>query len=297
MEYIQGTGGFYVKENTAITLGKFDGFHSGHQKLMKRILELENRDCKSVVFKLSSMERDQLLSNEERIRVAGRMGVSYLFECPLVPEVTGMDPEAFVSEVLVKDLHAKYIVVGSDFRFGYQRKGDYKLLQELQGKYGFQVEVMKKKQYYGRDVSSTYIKEELAKGNVETVNNLLGYRFFLMGEVLHGRALSKRLGMPTINLMATTRKLLPPNGVYATKTVIDGERFAGITNIRCSTGDEKMFRGVETYLFDFDRDLYGENIEVQFNKFMRPEKEFTSTEALKAQMCEDVTCGKEYFSE
>ena len=132
---------------------------------------------------------------------------------------------------------------------------------------------------------------------METVNELLGYPFFVSGEVLHGRALSKKLGLPTTNLIATTRKLLPPNGVYVTKTVIGKESYPGITNIGSRPGEGKSFRGIETYLFDFDRDLFGENIKVQFFKFMRPEIQFESREAQLKQMYEDVTSGKEYFSE
>ena len=147
MEYMQGPKGFYIEEETAITLGKFDGLHRGHQKLVKRILELMKRDCKSVIFTLNSMAREQILTEYERKVIAAGMGVDYLIDCPLIPEVSSMEPEEFVEEMLVKRLHARYLVVGEDFRFGHKRKGDYKLLQELQKKFGFCVEVIKKKQY------------------------------------------------------------------------------------------------------------------------------------------------------
>lgn len=296
MEYMQGPGGFYVDDDTAVTLGKFDGLHRGHQKLVSRIRELEKQNCKSVVFTLNRMEKGQILTDAERKRMAEKMGVDYLLDCPLTPEIMRMKPEAFVEEILVQRLHARYLVVGTDFRFGYQRQGDYKLLRELQRKYGFTVEVAKKEQYQGRDISSTYIREELAAGHMETVSELLGYSFFLSGEVLHGRGSSIH-GLPTINLTVTTRKLLPPNGVYATRTIIGKVSFPGITNIGCGLGGKKRFRGIETYLFDFERELLGENIEVQFLKFMRPEKRFDRMEALRRQMEADISSGKEYFGE
>jgi len=297
MEYMQGTGGFYVDDDTAVTLGKFDGLHRGHQKLVSRIRELEKQNCKSVVFTLNRMEKGQILTDPERKRMAEKLGVDYLVDCPLLPEIMQMSPEAFVEEILVRRLHAKYLVVGTDFRFGCQRQGDYRLLRELQRKYGFTVEVMRKEQYHGRDISSTYIREELAAGHMETVSELLGYSFFVSGEVLHSRGSSGVCSLPTVKLAATTRKLLPPDGVYATRTIIGKVSFPGITNIGCGQERKGSFRGVETCLFDFERELLGENIEVQFLKFIRPEKSFSSKEALCRQMDADISSGKEYFSE
>lgn len=285
-----------MDDDTAVTLGKFDGLHRGHQKLIGRIRELEKQNCKSVVFTLNRMEKGQILTDSERKRMAEKLGADYLLDCPLTPEIMRMEPEDFVEDILARRLHARYLVVGTDFRFGYQRRGDYRLLRELQQKYGFTVEVARKEQYHGRDISSTYIREELAAGRMETVSELLGYAFFVSGEVLHGRGSSIH-GLPTINLAATTRKLLPPNGVYATRTIIGKVSFPGITNIGCGLEGRKKFRGVETYLFDFERELLGENIEVQFLKFMRPERTFDSMEALRRQMDADIFSGKEYFGE
>lgn len=296
MEYMQGPGGFYVDDDTAVTLGKFDGLHRGHQKLVSRIRELEKLNCKSVVFTLNRMEKGQILTDPERKRMAEKLGVDYLLDCPLTPEIMQMEPEAFVEDILVRRLHARYLVVGTDFRFGYQRRGDYRLLREMQRKYGFTVEVARKEQYQGRDISSTYIREELAAGRVEKAGELLGYPFFVSGEVLHGWGSSIH-GLPTINLAATTRKLLPPNGVYATRTIIGKVSFPGITNIGCGSEEGKKFRGVENYLFDFERELLGENIEIQFLKFIRPERNFDSMKALRQQMDADIFFGKEYFGE
>ena len=271
MEYMQGPGGFYVDDDTAVTLGKFDGLHRGHQKLVSRIRELEKQNCKSVILTLNRMEKGQILTDLERKRMAEKLGVDYLVDCPLIPEIMQMKPEAFVEDILVRRLHAKYLVVGTDFRFGYQRQGDYRLLQELQRTYGFTVEVARKERYHGRDISSTYIRDELAAGHMEN--------------------------LPTVKFAATTRKLLPPGGVYATRTIIGKVSFPGITNIGCGQEGPESFRGVETYLFDFERELLGENIEIQFLKFIRPEKSFSSKEALCRQMDADISSGKEYFSE
>ena len=293
MEYMQGPGGFYVENDTAITMGKFDGLHRGHQKLIGRIRKLENRDCKSVVFTLNRMEKRQILTDAERKEMAERLGVQYLIDCPLVQEISQMEPETFVEEILVRRLHAKHLIVGTDFRFGYQRRGDYKLLRGLQRKYDFYVEVVKKEQYHGRDISSTYVREELADGHVETVNDLLGYPFFVSGEVLHGRRGDRIHGIQVVNLITSTRKLLPPDGVYVTQTRIGEQYIPGITYIGGNVEEGKHFRGIETFLIDFDRDLFGETIEVQFLKFLRPEMEDECT----AAKLKDISAGKEYFGE
>ena len=295
MEYMKGIDGLYIPEETAVTLGKFDGVHRGHQKLLSRILE--KKDKKSVMFTINGRKSGFVLTSEEKRAMLEKTGLSYLIDCPFVPAVSGMEAETFVREILVNTLHAKSIVVGKDFRFGHNRGGDVNLLLWLQDKYGFQVEVVEKEQYQGRDISSTYVKEMLEAGDMELVNALLGYRFFVSGEVLHGRRLGRTLGMPTTNLVPSTKKLLPPNGVYLSRTRIGDQAYFGVTNIGYKPTIGETFRGVETYMFDFDGDLYGENIDVELWKFRRPEMKFDSVEHLKNQMQADIAFGKEYFCE
>lgn len=297
MEYMQGLENLYINEDTAVTIGKFDGVHRGHQKLVKRILELEHRDCRSVIVTLNKNSTGMLLTDSEKREILKRTGVSFLIDCPFVPEIVQMSPEVFVREILVRKLHARYIIVGEDFRFGYERQGDCNTLMELQKKYGFCLEVIKKEQYQGNDISSSYIKQELKKGNMKLVNTLLGYPYFVSGEVLHGRKIGRTLGMPTTNLIPTTNKLLPPNGVYVSNTFIGKECFYGVTNIGCKPTIGEAFRGIETYIFDFDKDLYGETIEIQLLEFKRREMKFHSLDKLKEQMHKDISLGREYFNE
>lgn len=296
MEIFKNTTEFQIEEPTAISLGKFDGLHQGHQLLVDRILKKKKEGLASLIFTFDFGERPVLTLKEERRELLRREHVDYLVECPFVPALSHMEPEDFVQEVLKKRLHAKYLAVGTDFRFGYQRKGDYHLLQEMSESCGFQVEVVDKACWRGREISSTFIREELEQGHMELVNQLLGYAYSVTGEVLHGRQIGRTLGMPTTNLLPKEQKLLPPNGVYATRTVIAGEVFEGITNIgyKPTVGGESR-KGVETYLFDLDRNLYGEIIQVQFYGYERPERKFPALEALKAQIEADVAWGKEYF--
>ncbi len=297
MKIIRHTTEFQTAEETAVTLGKFDGLHQGHRLLINRILKKKREGLASLIFTFDFGERPALTLPEERRELLRRDHLDYLVECPFVPALSHMEPEDFVRKILKECLHAKYLAVGTDFRFGYQRRGDYHLLQEMSTSCGFQVEVVEKACWQGREISSTYIREELEKGHMERVNQLLGYAYSVTGEVLHGRQIGRTLGMPTTNLLPKEHKLLPPNGVYATRTVIAGEVFEGITNIgyKPTVGGETR-KGVETYLFDLDRNLYGETIQVQFYGYERPERRFPGLEALKAQIESDTAWGREFFS-
>lgn len=295
MKYMEGLmDDFTMDRDTAVTLGKFDGLHLGHQQLIRRICEKDGLE--SVVVTIwPDPKNAALLTKGEKKELLKKMGVSCWIDCPFLPEIAHMSPESFVRDILVKRLRAKYIAVGEDFRFGYQRKGDCRLLEQMQEELGYELEVVPKEMYQGREISSTYIKEALAEGNMELVTTLLGYPYTVRGEVLHGRRIGRTLGMPTTNLIPSTGKLLPPNGVYATKTNVDGAYRNGITNIGYKPTVGEYFRGVETYLFDFEGDLYGKEIEVQLYSFERPEQKFPDLVELKAQMHRDIRFGKEYF--
>ena len=298
MKIIEGTTEFQIEEQTAVSLGKFDGLHLGHQLLVERILKKKKEGLKSLIFTFDFGDRPVLLLPQEREELLRRRGVDYLLECPFVEEISHMEAEDFVKEILVRRLHARYLAVGTDFHFGHHRKGDYRLLKRMGAEYGFEVEVVEKACWQGEEISSSRIRRELEQGNMELVGQLLGYAYSVTGEVLHGRKIGRTLGLPTINLLPEERKLLPPNGVYATRTVIAGEIFEGITNIgyKPTVGGETR-RGVETYLFDLDRDLYGEILTVRFYGFERPEKKFASLEELKNRIEQDVEWGRMYFGE
>ena len=295
MEYLSGLSGLYIYEETAVTLGKFDGLHRGHQKLIKRTMGYQRQGYKSTVFTLDFGRKEMLLTGEERRGILEKKGVSYLIDCPFLPEVASMEPEDFIQSVLVDKLHAKKIVVGEDFHFGHNRKGDARLLKELEHIYEYEAEIVRKEKEGDREISSTYIREEIAKGNMEAAGRLLGYPYFVSGEVLHGRHIGSRLLVPTTNLVPTTRKLLPPNGVYISRTLVNGREYGGITNIGYKPTVGEKFRGVETYMFDFDEDLYGCDITVQLLKFLRPEKKFDSIDRLREQMKQDIGVGRSFF--
>ena len=166
-------------------MGKFDGLHQGHELLVERIIQKQEAEqLVSVVvafdmrplFQKLNKEFDHLLTGEEKAkRLDGR--IDYFVECPFVDEISQMEAEDFIQKILVDQFQAKYIVVGTDFRFGHERRGDGEMLKKYSDKYGYQVEILEKKRYEGREISSSYIKEELRKGNLELVDKLLGYSY------------------------------------------------------------------------------------------------------------------------
>ena len=298
MNYIEGLMNYTMDRDTALTLGKFDGVHLGHQKLIHKIIEKKASGLESAVVTIwPDPTVPALLTKGEKKILLNDLGVDWWIDCPFLPQISHMEPEEFVREILVKRLRARYIAVGSDFRFGYQRKGDCELLKKMQPELGYELDIVPKERYQDREISSTYIKEALLEGKMDTVRKLLGYPYTIQGEVLHGKKIGRTLGMPTTNLIPSTGKLLPPNGVYATKTIWNGTCYPGVTNIGYKPTVGEYFRGVETYMFDFDHDLYGQVIEVQLYSFERPEQKFTDMNMLKEQMHRDIAFGKEYFGE
>jgi riboflavin kinase/FMN adenylyltransferase len=303
MRYITDTLDFQLDRRSVVTLGKFDGLHLGHNKLVSRTLEIGKQGYDTVIFtfdvsplvKLGTRITRTILTNEERRIILEKRNIDCLIECPFVPELIQMEPEDFVREILAVQLRAAYIVVGPDFHFGHDRKGTPELLKSLGSKYGFEVEVLSKERNGSREISSTWIRETLREGRIEKVNQLLGYPYFVKGKVVHGRQLGRTWGLPTINQIPADGKLLPPFGVYASRTFIDGKVYFGISNVGVKPTVEVPFAGVETFLFDCDENLYDKDAWVEFFHFVRPECKFDSVQELREQIQRDAQSGRKYF--
>ncbi len=294
MEYLKIDGEFPKLANCAVTMGKFDGIHRGHQKLVEKIKERKALGEQAVLFAIDASS-NMILTSQERASLLERMGVDVLVECRLDDRIRHMKAENFIKEILMGDLGASYVVVGEDNRFGFERKGTPELLKEFGRKYGFSVDILPKEMDGKRKISSTFIREELKKGNMEKISSLMGMDYFVEGDVVHGRGMGHKVLLPTTNLVPPKSKILPPNGVYVTTSYFDGRTYGGITNIGCKPTVGESFIGVETYLFDCDEDLYGKKCRVDFKKFLRPEKKFPSLEALKARLFADAENGRAYF--
>ena len=228
MKYIKNTTDFYIEENTVLSLGKFDGIHRGHERLLEHMAAKKSEGLSTAIFTFDIPPRKQvehaaakvLTTNDEKMHMLKSLGIDYLIECPFTPEIMCMAAEDFI-EKIARQLHVKCMVVGEDFRFGYQRRGDCHMLLEYAKQYGYEMIVVEKMQEEERDISSTFVREEIAKGNIEKANHLLGYRYYVTGVVEHGNRIGRTIGIPTINQMPPDEKLLPPNGVYITEVYID----------------------------------------------------------------------------
>ena len=303
MKIIKDTTEFYIEEATAVAIGKFDGFHRGHQTLLQKMQEQKKKGLATVIFTFvpspaaffSTEIMKELTTLEEKRKIFEKAGIDYLIEFPFVQETADMEPEAYIKEVLVERIHAKCVVAGEDVSFGRRGSGNAKLLLDKSEELSYDVVLIDKVQYEGREVSSTFVREEVTKGNMELVHQLLGIPYHVGGMIVHGRKRGRTLGMPTVNQIPTKEKLLPPNGVYFSYVMLDERKLPSITNIGTKpTVADGMVMGVETYIYDFDEDVYGEELEVYLLAFKRSEMRFDSVDALKVQMAKDIAAGRAY---
>ena len=294
MQYVTDLSKYQTENRTAVTLGKFDGLHRGHQELISRIQRFADQEkAESVVFAFD-MGKEALMTGEEK-KAYLEGCVDTLIICPFTEAIREMEAEEFIEKILIEQLHAAYIAVGTDFHFGHQKRGDICMLKQYAKRYGYELEIVEKAVYRKREISSTYIREELKKGNMEKVTSLMGRDYFVEGQVVHGRGMGHKVLLPTTNLVPPRTKILPPNGVYVTSSYFGDKIYHGITNIGCKPTVGESFIGVETYLFDCKEDLYGEECRVDFKKFLRPERKFPSLEALKSRLLADAENGRRFF--
>lgn len=297
---------------TAITIGKFDGFHLGHQVLLNDISEKAGeKNLEAVCCKLRFSGCNIMSTNEEDSFLKNRFPkIDRIEYIDFTPEFAAMSPDEFVRDYLVQRLSVAYVVVGNDFRFGKDRAGDAEILKSLGKKYGFEVRICDKLLIDGSVVSSTRVRENLAKGNVENASRLLGYTYELNGTVTSGKKLGRTFGFPTINLGIEQDKLLPAYGVYASliymsdskktesenkvSSQIDGIRvYKGITNIGIRPSiDDGDRPTVETFIYDFNEDIYGETVRVVPVHYIRPEQAFKNLDELVEQINKDIEVAK-----
>lgn len=296
MIYINNSNDAKISQGTVVVMGKFDGVHLGHRFLLTKAIEhAKELGALSVAF---TFDRNigcgrLITTNQERRWLIEQFGVDVLIEYPFA-EIMAMDAESFVKEILIDELNAKMIVAGSDCGFGKNRSGNAGLLLEMSKELGFEVEIVEKKAVENEIVSSTLARNYIEAGEIERANEILGYEFFVRGEVVKGNQLGRTWDFPTINMLPDEHKIMPPNGVYASQVLLDGVWRDSVTNIgrkpTVDSGNEVIL--AETYIFDYNGDLYGQSLDVRLYHFIRAEQKFESFDVLRRQIAKDCETAK-----
>lgn len=300
MEIITNTTDFYLEKDTAVAIGKFDGVHIGHRRLLEEILACRSKGMAACVFTFDpapavlfgQSDGRELTTKEEKRLLFERMNVDILIEFPLNMETADISPKAFAAEILAKQMNTRFIAAGNDLSFGAKGQGNAELLRKLGPELGFSVRTIDKVCLNGQPVSSTYVRSRVENGDLVTAEKLLGMPYMIADKVVHGRRIGRTLGFPTVNILPGESKLLPPNGVYYSSVRYNGRSYRAISNVGCKpTVTDERNMVVETFLYQFDREIYGENIEVYLHEFRRPEQKFDCVESLKKQLEQDIAAG------
>ncbi len=302
MYIIENTTEFRLESPSAVAIGKFDGIHLGHRMLIHKIIEQKQKERLATVFTFDMPasaffggEEKELTGKAEKRAIFEALGVDVLIEFPLTRETAATEPVEFLQKYLIRQMQTAYICAGTDLSFGRKGAGNYELLQQYADIYGYQVELIDKVKLDGEEVSSTRVRNAVRAGRMEEAAKMLGMPYSVSGRVEHGKKLGRTIGMPTANLLPDEDKLLPPNGVYYSQVLLDGNTYRSISDIGCKpTVSDRQIMGVETYLYDFAGDIYGRDITVQLLGFRRPEMKFDGVESLKAQMEKDIEAGRLY---
>lgn len=303
MQIIRDTLDFVSPGETAVSIGKFDGVHLGHRRLLEELLDQKEKGLLATVFTFDPYpevffgfgSKQMLTTREEKEQIFEKMGIDILVEFPFNASSAATPSRDFVKRYLCSHLRARFIAAGPDLSFGDRGSGNFALLEELAPEYGFTAKKIEKVVMDENIISSTLIRRLISTGEVTTAARYLGEPYVVRGQIVHGKALGRRIGIPTLNQTPPEDKLLPPFGVYYSDVEIGGKTWHGMTNIGVKpTVSDEHRTTVETYLYDFAGDIYGETATVRLLTHRRPEMRFSSIGELKATMEHDIQAGREY---
>lgn len=291
-------------DETVIALGNFDGVHKGHQELIKRTVKsAEAAGLKSAVFTFVNHPKNVLAGKpvsknilylEDKIEIIKSMDVDYLFSLEFDKYVMHMSANEFIQKLLIGSFRMREAYCGFNYHFGYKAEGNPEILIKSGIKNGFGVHVLEPFEIDGNLVSSTFIRNLISKGQVDECQKYMGRNYYVYGEVVVGNKIGRTIGFPTLNILTDNKMVTPSHGVYVTCCTYNGIRYKGITNvgIKPTIGDNK--KNIETYLFDFNAEIYGKEIKVEFLKKLRPEIKFSNFEELSAQIARDCRDARRY---
>ncbi len=287
-----------VPQNFVLTIGNFDGVHAGHRFFLEQIKAQAVRDNYFFVImtfvphprQILSPTNDFLINSyDERRLLLKEIGVDYLYEVNFTRDFSTLKPFEFLNQYFGENKYIKDVFIGHDFAFGAKKSGNHEVMEKFCHERGIGFFLGREFQMKDRPVSSTSIREALKDGNMPLTREFLKRDFFMSGRIIKGFGRGKKIGFPTANLQYAEDRIIPKEGVYATKTYCDGSYYLSVTNI----GRNPTFEGIEkvsieTHILDFDRDIYGEEIRIHFVEFMRGEIRFHSVNELMDQIKKDT---------
>lgn len=285
--------------NAVVTIGTFDGVHLGHRKIIERIKELA-RTCGGETVILTFFPHPRMILHPEdqnlklintiteKAELLDKLGVDHLIITPFSRDFSNQSAEDYIRDVLVNKIGTKKIVIGYDHRFGKDRQGGLEDLQRLAPEYGFEVLEIPEQDIHDVAVSSTRIRQALLQSDIALANEFLGYPFFITGKVVRGDQLGRTIGYPTANIQVEeSYKLIPGDGIFATTVIIDGAEYKGMAYIGTRPTINGVRRNIEVNIFDFDKQVYNQQIRLTFHHYLRGDMKFAGLDELKQQLALD----------
>ncbi len=295
-----------IPQPSVVTIGTFDGVHFGHQKIISRVISVaKHQDLTSVLLTFFPHPRmvlqkdaDIKLINTlvEKEAILKKLGLTNLVVNKFTKEFSRLTAEEFVEEILVKQLNAKHVIIGYDHHFGRNRSANITDLKRFGEQFNFTVEEISAQDINEVAVSSTKIRTALLEGDIDIANQYLDYNFMLSGKVVKGKGIGKTIQFPTANIkISETYKLIPKDGVYVVKSIINNTTVFGMMNIGNNPTVNGTSKSIEVHFFDLNEDLYDTNLTIEILKRLRDEKKYESIDALKAQLKKDKITSKAFI--
>ena len=299
---------YKLLSNSVVTIGTFDGVHVGHKKIIKRLVQIaEKENLQAIVLTFFPHPRmvvqkdttiKMLNTIDEKNNLMETEGVDHLVVKKFTKEFSRLSAQDYVRDILVDTLHVKHIIIGYDHHFGRNRTANINDLKAFGELYGFKVTEISAQEIDEVTVSSTKIRKALLDGDIKTANTFLGYNFMLTGIVIKGKGLGKQLKFPTANIsIKESYKLIPKNGVYVVKAKIEDAVVFGMMNIGTNPTVDGKVQSIEVHFFDFSKDIYGLQLEVEILERLRDEQKFGSLDDLKDQLAKDLINSKQFLNQ
>lgn len=292
----------FKMDNTCVAFGQFDGLHRGHRAVIDKLVEQEGKNLTSVLLSFDYNPTNifgvnkVIYTEEEKEFILSEDSPQVMVSYPFTSEIGDMEPDVFIKNILVDKLGVKVVVAGENCKFAKDCSGDIDTLKHFSSIYGYDVVCVKTIKENGQAITTNVIRNAFDEGLLDEANKLLGHTFTMIGEVVHGKALGRTVGMPTANLGVPENKIMPNNGVYATLSEIDDKFVQGLTNIgQRPSVDDHSYVTIETFLLDFSQNIYGKKLALEIHSYIRGVVKFNNIEEVKIQVDKDIQSIRAYL--